>query len=255
MGVNTEKRQKQDEGENVPAYLRIQQHFLDLIAAGDLRVGDRLPTEKEIAGDFGTSRATVQTAMSRLVYEGWIQKQAGRGTFVADAARSATIDLNDVRSFEQDADSHGSKVHYRLIRVGRELADEDVASRLGVDAGTSIFSFERLRLVGTAIIGMERRYFPPGIALDFPVEALDSESTHRLVQHFLKQEIGRMEVAIRAVAAGRDISDKIGVKANSPLLLRRHTMFSKSDDVILFGEAFYCEPFAFRYTAWSQTDI
>jgi len=255
MPVNANRAVNSDQNAELPVYQRIQRHFLDQIAAGDLQVGDRLPTENEIAKEFGTSRATVQNAMSRLVYEGWIEKQAGRGTFVADVDRSATIDLDDVRSFEEDVVSHGSRVSYRLLKVGREQADENVAARLGTDPGTTIFAFERLRVVGKEMIGMERRFFAPGIALDFPVDALDTESTHTLVQGYLKQKIGRMEAAIRAVAADEETSDKLNVEIGSPLLLRRHTMFSASGDVILFGEAYYCEPFAFRYTAGSSHEI
>ena len=248
--MNSEARPiPQDEDDRTPVYQRIQRFFLDRIAAGELRVGDRLPTEMDIAREFGTSRATVQTAMSRLVYEGWIEKQAGRGTFVADAGRSAMIDLHDVRSFEEDVAMHGDRVAYRLLSVGRERASADVAERLGIDAGTTLFALERLRLVGGAIVGMERRFFAPGIVLDFPVGALDSESTHALVQDHLKIRIGRMDVAIRACAADADTAGKLDVAPGSPLLLRRHTMFAADESVILFGEAYYCEPFAFRYTA------
>lgn len=255
MSVNSDPTVAESADETAPLYQRIQRHFLDRIAAGELQVGDRLPTEKEIAKSFGTSRATVQNAMSRLVYEGWIEKQAGRGTFVADAGRSVTLDLDDVRSFEEDIVSHGDRVGYRLLKVGREQADDAVAARLGIAPGETIFAFARLRLVGDEVVGMERRYFVPGIALDFPVDALDTKSTHTLVQDYLKQDIGRMDAAIRAVAADSETALNLGVAKGSALLLRRHTMFSSTGDVILFGEAFYCEPFAFRYTARSHHDM
>lgn len=255
MAVNNDKRPADGSKDSAPIYLMIQRHFLDRIASGKLRVGDQLPTEMDIAKEFGTSRATVQNAMSRLVFEGWIEKQAGRGTFVANAGRSATIDLDDVRSFEEDVAFHGEHVVYRLLKVGREAATEDVAERLSIAPETTILAFERLRLVDDQIIGMERRFFTPGISLDFPVDALDTESTHNLVQGYLKQDIGRMEVAIRAVSADKETAKKLNIDKGSPLLLRRHTMFSASEEIILFGEAFYCEPFAFRYTARSHHGI
>lgn len=241
-----------DPTREMPVYLQIQRYFLDRIGSGELRHGDRLPPEKEIAKDFGTSRATVQNAMTRLVHEGWIEKQVGRGTFVSNSRRSAIIDLDDVRSFEQDADSHGDSVQYRLLKVGRESADELVSSRLGVETGTTIFSFERLRLVSGEIIGLERRFFAPGITLDFSVEALDMRSTHSLVRDHLGQSIGRMDAAIRAVVADGETARKLEIEPGAPLLLRRHTMFSTAAEVILFGEAYYCEPFAFRYSAGFQ---
>ena len=241
------------EDEKTPVYLRIQRHFLERIAGGDLSVGDRLPTEMEIAREFGTSRATVQTAMSRLVHEGWIAKQAGRGTFVSSAGHTAVIDLHDVRSFEEDVASHGDHVAYRLLTVGRYPVSDDIAGRLGIEPGTTVFAFERLRLVGGAIIGMERRHFAPDIALDVPLDALDSISTHELVERHLGIVIGRMEASIRAVASDPAAAEKLGVAVGDPLLLRRHTMFATSQSVVLFGEAFYREPFAFRYVARTGT--
>lgn len=244
-----------DDAPKAPVYRRIQRHILDRITSGELGVGDRLPTEMEIARQFGTSRATVQSAMSRLVYEGWIDKQAGRGTFVASAGHMATIDLHYVRSFEEDVARTGGRVTYRLVSVGRTQASEEVAERLGVDEGATIFTFQRLRLVGGSIIGLERRFFAPEITLGMPLDALDTISTHDLVEHHIGRRIGRMEVSIRAAAADARLAEKLTVPPRSPLLLRRHTMFSAEDEVILFGEAYYREPFAFRYMARTERDV
>lgn len=239
-----------DAGEaRAPMYQLIQEHFLAQITSGALEVGAQLPIETEIARMFGTSRATVQTAMSKLVHDGWITKQAGRGTFVADSSRSAMIDLDDVRPFEKDAAFHGKRVTYRLLSAGRREASLEVAERLGIDSGTVVFAFERLRLVNDSTIGMELRYFTPETPLDFPLDALDSMSTHDLIETYMGKKIGRMNASIRATVADRATGAKLGVDKGAPLLLRRHTMFSTDDEVILFGEAHYCEPFAFRYSA------
>lgn len=258
MAVNDGQRAAPGNSETklkAPIYLRIQRHILDRITGGELTVGDRLPTEMEIARQFGTSRATVQSAMSRLVYEGWIEKQPGRGTFVASAGHTATIDLHYVRSFEEDVALLGESVTYRLVSVGRSPAADEVAERLGIDAGATIFTFERLRLVGGSIIGLERRFFAPEITLGMPLEALDTVSTHDLVENYLGRRIGRMDVSIRATAAVPELAAKLNVAPGNALLLRRHTMFSAEEDVILFGDAYYREPFAFRYTARSERDV
>lgn len=246
------KRTKKTSARRPPVYARIQEHFLKRIADKKLHVGDRLPTEMEIAKQFGTSRATVQTAMSRLVTEGWIEKRVGSGTYVADPGRSATIDLKGVRSFEEDVVNQGDRVTYRLLKVQREPASEEVAERLGIAPGLTVMALERLRFVGNSIIGMERRTFARGISLDFPVDALDTTSTHELIERYLGLRIGRMDASIRAVAANGAVANHLEVANGSPLLLRRHTMFSQDGNVILFGEAFYREPFAFRYVAGSS---
>lgn len=251
MTVNTDSSIPHSNGRSArePLYLRIQNHFRDEIVAGRLNVGDRLPTEFEIADRFGTSRATVQSAMSRLVHEGWIEKRPGRGTYVTASARWAVISSDEVRSFEDEAFAYGDRVTYRLLRAGRLAVSRATAEKLGVATKTSIFSFSRLRLIDGKIIGMECRYFAPGVQVEIPKEALDTHSTHNLVERFLKQRIGRMEVEIRAVSADSRISTELETRVGTALLLRQHRMFAMAGDLILYGEAYYCEPFAFRYTS------
>lgn len=52
------------------------------ITAGELAVGDRLPTEPELAGAFAVGRHSVRRAMAALAEEGLVSVERGRGTFV-----------------------------------------------------------------------------------------------------------------------------------------------------------------------------
>lgn len=54
------------------------------IASGALGVGAQLPNERQLAASTGLSRATVRAALDRLVHEGRLVRQVGRGTFVVD---------------------------------------------------------------------------------------------------------------------------------------------------------------------------
>jgi GntR family transcriptional regulator of arabinose operon len=63
-------------------YIEIYHRIKDQILAGEYRVGDRLPTEKEFADQFDVSVHTVRQAMALFKTEGVIRKVAGNGTFV-----------------------------------------------------------------------------------------------------------------------------------------------------------------------------
>src|SRR5581483_3238833 len=56
--------------------------ILDLIVAGKLTEGDRLPPEKTICEMFGVSRPVVREALGRLCADGLVQARQGAGTFV-----------------------------------------------------------------------------------------------------------------------------------------------------------------------------
>lgn len=53
------------------------------IVSGALQVGTRLPTERELAADYGAARNTVRKTMMRLTSEGLVQRHVGRGSFVS----------------------------------------------------------------------------------------------------------------------------------------------------------------------------
>jgi len=53
------------------------------LAAGELRPGDRLPSEQVLASDFGVARTVVREAISQLKYDGIVQSRKGVGAFIA----------------------------------------------------------------------------------------------------------------------------------------------------------------------------
>ena len=53
-------------------------------AAGELRPGDKLPPERELAEQFGVSRTAVREAVKALHEKGLIEVQPGKGTFISN---------------------------------------------------------------------------------------------------------------------------------------------------------------------------
>ncbi|MCC7163432.1 MAG: FadR family transcriptional regulator [Anaerolineae bacterium] len=62
------------------------QHIRDLVKSGDLRVGDRLPPERELGERLGVSRTVVREAIQILRAEGLVRIRMGVGTFVTQSA-------------------------------------------------------------------------------------------------------------------------------------------------------------------------
>ena len=63
-------------------YEQIVDQIEDRILSGVLKVGDKLPSERELAEQFTVSRTAVREAVKILVEKGLIEIRAGRGTFV-----------------------------------------------------------------------------------------------------------------------------------------------------------------------------
>ena len=54
------------------------------IIAGDLKPGDKIPTEMELAESFGVGRNSIREAIKILVYYGVLEIRRAEGTFVCD---------------------------------------------------------------------------------------------------------------------------------------------------------------------------
>jgi DNA-binding FadR family transcriptional regulator len=75
--------------DNVKLYRRIADTVADAIEAGQYKLGDRLPTERELAEQFGVSRPTLREAMIALEMLGMIEARHGLGIYVTGNVRPA----------------------------------------------------------------------------------------------------------------------------------------------------------------------
>lgn len=73
----------------------IEESIKDLILTGQLKTGDKLPTEKQISKQFGVSIVSVREALRGLEAFGVIEKRRGKegGVFVTEPKRSAVISV------------------------------------------------------------------------------------------------------------------------------------------------------------------
>lgn len=62
---------------------QVFEQLRDLIFRGQLKPGDKLLPERELAQSMGVSRPTVREAINKLVYRGMLEHRQGQGTFVA----------------------------------------------------------------------------------------------------------------------------------------------------------------------------
>jgi len=120
------------------------------VARGELRPGDRLPTEKALGEAFGVSRAVVREAIARLKADGLIETRQGSGAYVVDAPKSINLrfwrgagpELNELRDiFELRVMVEGAvaalaaqrRKNADLKAMAAHLASMDEAIRAGTD--------------------------------------------------------------------------------------------------------------------------
>jgi len=71
-------------------YMAFADHIAARIAAGELTPGSRLPSERDLADEYGIAYMTVRRGMQKLRERGLIVTVHGKGTFVANPPQDDT---------------------------------------------------------------------------------------------------------------------------------------------------------------------
>src|SRR5215203_7156785 len=78
-------------------FAEVVSQLRDMIHRGELRPGDRLPPERDLAKLLGVSRPTLRAGISSLAAVGVLQPRRGAGTFVVEAEGSPALDSSPLR--------------------------------------------------------------------------------------------------------------------------------------------------------------
>ena len=113
---------------------RIINKITDSIVAGELKPGDKLPTEMELIAAFGVSRNTVREAIRTLIAYGVVEIRRPEGTFICDGFSNKMINPILYRIILQKEDSYKDLLGLRQIIesgiyhliLAQGLTDEEV---------------------------------------------------------------------------------------------------------------------------------
>lgn len=237
-----------------PMYIRIRNHILDGITSGRYRPGDRLPSEKELASAFDTTRSTVVHGLQTLVSEGRILREIGRGTFVAPPARRIVQETHRVVEFDEEIARQGGRVSYRLLSFERTEASESVATRLNIALGTEVYRLRRVRLVDDVPTVEETRFLPIDLGEMMRIDSLTRMSMYHILSEQLNCPVARIKGVIRADGASEAVAQSLGIKTGSPVLVRDYVLIDAQDRAMVCGSAVFRREIEVAYTVDGRTD-
>ncbi len=116
-------------------YERIVSQIEERIVAGDLKAGDQLPSENELAKQFGVSRTAVREAIKALREKRLVEVRPGRGTFITNGMPDAMRHSLGLLMKFGPANGSASLVEVREILepeiaalAARRITDGDIAA-------------------------------------------------------------------------------------------------------------------------------
>jgi len=147
-------------GSAAPLYARLKKLVADAIAAGELKEGDAIPAERDVAQMLEVSRVTVRKAFTELVAEGILVQRRGSGTYVSGPARRIEQPLSRLTSFSQDMQLRGLKTDADWLERSLGLPTPEEALKLSISPSENVCRFYRLRRANGVPMAIERAVIP-----------------------------------------------------------------------------------------------
>ncbi|WP_028849413.1 GntR family transcriptional regulator [Thermocrispum municipale] len=224
-----------------PLYAQVARLLAGQINEGKYEPGDLLPSEPGLAKELGVSRATIVKAFDTLHREGLIQRQQGRGTFVAP--RPKRHSLSELTSFTSVTRAgHGVPSH-RLIDYVEIGAGDDRGEPESVFPVTQeLVVLERVRYVDDVAVGYHRTALPAdlvkraGLAKD--VVAAEDFSLYQALES-IGQRPWSAEESLRAVGCPAELAEHLAVAEGAPLMHVRRLTRNRTGELIEAVDAHY----------------
>lgn len=219
----------------VPLRAQVEDWLRRLIARPEYQQGEMLPDELSLAARLGVSRGTLRAGISRLVFEGLLDRRPGLGTRVARRASESGIAA--WRSLTREMARKGVMVETFRLECRMVLASVAAAGALRIEVGARVLRLDRLRGWGGAPVLHSRSWFHPRLGLT------GEEDYRRPLYEAVEAVTGvaadSAHEELQAVAADTRMAKLLRVPAGSPLLLRRHVVFDRGRRPMEFAEVHY----------------
>jgi GntR family transcriptional regulator len=219
-------------GSSVPAYTQIEEQLAARIEAGELRAGERLPPERELAEGLGVSRMTVRQALTSLAARGLLERGVGRGTFVARV--KLDFDLRLVAGFSELVQRHGIEPGAKLLSAEEIAAPEAAAAALGIEPGASVYRIRRVRLGAGVPLALEDSWIPAAPFPDLLGLGLGG-SLYTLMRDLYRLGPVRAVERLEPVLARAHEAAALDVPEGSPLMLVERIAYASDATAVEFA--------------------
>ncbi len=207
----------------LPAYQQISNDIILRISQKEWNIDDKLPTEAELATEYGVSRVTLRQAMAQLERDGIICKFQGKGAFVKNNPRQLVQEL----AFPTLDSSTKSSVNSKVLTIEKVFASNSViCEQLQVTPDTPLLYVERLFYHDGRPSGINHVWFRESDVPGLTESTLLYNSISRTLKYTYHYDNTKIEnyieaVRLDAISASllNTVYDATGLKIDSQYLL------------------------------------
>jgi len=226
-----------DQQSKIPLYYQLKEKLKKKILKGEFKEGDLLPSEREFSELYDISSTTIRRALNDLVHENFLERKAGKGTFVRMG--KVKRDLRKVLGFTQNMKEMGLVPSTKVLHKKVASANAFAMERMGLKKSDKVVKLERLRLANDVPMMLETRYIRTDLCPGIQKEDLSS-SLWKVFESVYGCKPFRHSQNLRIAEISEDSASLLGLEGQALVFLIKGTTYLGD------GQAIECEESLYR---------
>lgn len=231
-----------------PAYYQLARILYKGIMRGELRAGDRVPSENELSERYGLSRMTARKALSILTDKGLVRREKGKGTFVSKPKVEGGLFL--IPDFHDEMRRQGISSDVTLLGVKVVPAGSTPANKLGIRKEERVIYLERVLEGDGEPLVFDRKC----ILLDRTQPLLEAELGHGSIEELFSGNPEtapvRADLELSATALTVREARLLKSRKGAPAFCMEQLIYAANDKRVMWGWLIYRgDKFSFNSTS------
>jgi DNA-binding GntR family transcriptional regulator len=222
---------------NIPQYKRLYELVRKHIEDGVYKEGDLLPSENDLCRLHGLTRPTVRLALLALVNDGYIRKQQGKGSIVAEIPKG--IGILSVMGTTSALKNKNLKT--AIIEKPHMIPwpEEFMFPLSQLERESGCITFKRLRLLDEKPIFYDISFIPNINLPRFTSRNFENKSLLDIMRKAYQVEVKGGEQKIKALHAEKEICSYLKLDCNHPVLHLERKMVTNRPELNIYS-SIYC---------------
>jgi|TARA_B110000259_G_scaffold68026_1_gene80175 GntR family transcriptional regulator len=219
-----------------PLYKQVYELLIARLIEGYWKPSQILPSEMLLAKEIGVSQGTVRKALNQMVAEKMLQRQQGKGTFVAEHTQES-----DLFRFFRLREPNGEMLIPDTLVLGstRRKASGYETEKLNLKANELVVELTRVRSIHNKPAIIEKVIQPLSVFPDIDKNTDLPNALYILYQEKYGITIMSVSDEVRAVEISKDYAQHLDLPEGSPVLMIERSSVNIDGRIVEFSTA-YC---------------
>jgi len=210
-------------------YLQIAGQIMEKIENSEWKVGDMIPSERELAEIFKVSRITAKKAVEYLNEKGLIYREVGRGTFIAQPKLQNIIAF---KGFSEYIASKGGNPGSIILNQVVQKPTPQLAAELQINIDDSIVYVERIRTADNRYVALQTSFIQETLCPDLVDQDLQGKSLYSLFKEKYGIYPAWTEVVMQARLADQKEAELLKIELGDALLIVKALTYTEKFEII-----------------------